>query len=126
MVIFLKVLVTGHKGYIGKILIEKLFEKGYDIHGIDIGIYELYDFLHKELGLNEHIKDIRSNITTELEEIDAIIHLGALSNDPTGQFNPQLTNSINYEASVRLAHNAKEAGVKRFIFSSSCKNISKE
>lgn len=116
----LKVLVTGHKGYIGKVLVEQLLEKGHIIHGIDIGIYELYDFLHKELELNEHIIDLRSNITTELDEIDAIIHLGALSNDPTGQFNPQLTNSINYEASVKLAHNAKEVGVKRFLFSSSC------
>jgi len=116
----MKVLVTGNKGYIGAVLCKRLVEEGFDIAGLDTGFYEDCVFFKTDCTVAQISKDIRSVTKNDLLGFDAVIHLAALSNDPIGALNPQLTSDINYLASVRLARLAKEAGVKRFIFSSSC------
>lgn len=118
----MKVIVTGYKGYIGRILVTKLIEQGYDILGFDRGIYQDFEFPYRNetQPFKEKLIDIRSISGHDLENYDAIIHLAALSNDPTGELNPDLTEEINFKASVRLAELAKKAAIKRFIFSSSC------
>jgi len=116
-----KVLVTGNEGYIGRILTEKLIRLGYEVVGVDIGIFKDAQFISKNTRPNVQIyKDIRELVADDLKNIDALIHLAGLSNDPVGSLNPKLTYEINYKASVRLAKIAKYAGIKRFLFSSSC------
>lgn len=115
-----KVLVTGSEGYIGAVLIRKLIKQGYNVIGIDA----LY-FGNIGIGFqSKHYKlinaDIRNIGKISFRGVDAIIHLAALSNDPLGELNPEITKDINLYASVDLAKAAKKAGVKRFIFSSSC------
>ena len=116
----MKVLVTGDKGYIGETLVPLLIENSFEVVGLDT------DFFTTTLDASENnnykriVKDIRDVEESDLEGIDAIVHLSALSNDPIGELNPGLTEEINLEASVRLAKMAKKVGVKRFIFSSSC------
>ena len=117
-----KILITGNLGYIGTVLSEELLKDGYDIVGIDTHFYregKLYEFefSRKFLQLKKDIREIRIE---DLKGIDAIIHLAALSNDPLGKLNPKLTNDINFIASLKLAKLAKEANIKRFLFSSSC------
>lgn len=116
-----KVIVTGHKGYIGVHLVKMLLEKGYNVLGIDTGYFgndcEFYNPEHK---IPELKKDIRQIDEKDVEGAWAICHLSALSNDPMGELNPELTFDINYRASVRLATIAKKAGVEKFVFSSSC------
>ena len=117
-----KILVTGNLGYIGTILSKELLKEGFDIIGIDTNFYrgkKLHNFDNRRdfLQLN---KDIREIGITDLKNIDSIIHLAALSNDPLGKLNPDLTNDINFKASLRLAKLAKEANIGRFLFSSSC------
>lgn len=108
----MRVLVTGSNGYIGVVLSELLLEKGYQVIGLDTNYYSL----PKENQINKDIRDVSRE---DLKNIDAIIHLAALSNDPLGEFDPKLTYEINYLATVNLAKLAKKAGVKRFIYSSS-------
>ncbi|MBI4091749.1 MAG: SDR family oxidoreductase [Candidatus Levybacteria bacterium] len=117
----MKVLVTGDRGYIGSVLVPKLLEKGFQVVGIDSGFFE-NNLISKtrEPNYKKITKDIREVKISDLSGIDAIIHLSALSNDPMGQINPKLTEEINYKSSVRLAKLAKQANVKKFIFSSSC------
>lgn len=116
----MRVLVTGDKGYIGETLVPLLIKNSFDVVGLDT------DFFTTTLDASENntytriVKDIRDVEEKDLEGIDAIVHLSALSNDPIGELNPGLTEEINLEASVRLAKMAKKVGVKRFIFSSSC------
>ena len=115
------ILVTGNEGYIGCILTEKLLEKGYKVTGFDLGIFKDAAFIPKKNKPTRQIyKDIRDVEIADLREIDAIIHLAGLSNDPVGHLNPQLTNQINFEASVKLAKLAKSARIEKFLFSSSC------
>ncbi len=116
----MKVIVTGHMGYIGKVLVPILIEQGHEVTGIDIGLFEQFDFPSVKLKIREIRKDIRNVTTDDIKNHDAIIHLAALSNDPLGELNPGLTEEINHIASVKLAIMAKEVGIKRFIFSSSC------
>lgn len=116
----MKVLVTGNKGYIGSVLTEKLLEKGFDVTGLDCGFYEGCDFFKTGDKVKQITKDVRRIEKADLEGIEAVIHLAALSNDPIGALNPKLTFEINYLASARLAKLAKQSKVKRFIFSSSC------
>lgn len=105
------VLVTGDRGYIGSVLIEALQEHGYRVCGLDAGYYEpVTDGLQT--------LDVRDGAPGFLG-IDSIVHLASLSNDPLGEFDPSLTESINLHATVRLAKLAKQAGVKRFVFASS-------
>ena len=118
----MKVLLTGHKGYIGTILSPMLKEAGHDVVGLDSDLYERSTFGEGMPNIPEIRKDIRDVQLSELEGFDAILHLAGLSNDPLGDLNPSLTYEINYLASVRLAKLAKKAGITRFIFSSSCSN----
>ncbi|UYP48042.1 ADP-L-glycero-D-manno-heptose-6-epimerase [Candidatus Lokiarchaeum ossiferum] len=116
----MRVIVTGHLGYIGRVLLPILIERGHEVTGIDIGLFEQFDFIAEKPKINEIRKDIRKITTDDIKNHDAIIHLAALSNDPMGELNPGLTEEINHVASLRLAKMAKEVGIKRFIFSSSC------
>lgn len=120
----MRVLVTGHLGYIGTALTPTLLQRGHDVVGYDSDLYA-----RCTLGPPEAIasvpslrKDIRDAELADLAGIDAVLHLAGLSNDPLGDFDPSLTYDINFRASVRLAELAKRAGIQRFIFSSSCSN----
>ncbi|MEZ4867880.1 MAG: SDR family oxidoreductase [Caldilineaceae bacterium] len=116
----MRVLVTGHKGYIGAVLMPLLAAAGHDAVGLDSDLYERCTFGDALAPTPTIRKDIRDVTVEDLEGFDAVLHLAALSNDPLGNLNPDLTYSINHRASVRLAQLAKAAGVPRFIFSSSC------
>jgi nucleoside-diphosphate-sugar epimerase len=112
-----RILLTGSQGYIGSVLTKILLDKKYTVIGIDSNYYKNAMLSKPVKFIN---KDIRKIIDTDLKDIDAIIHLAALSNDATGEINEDLTEQINYEATIKLAKKAKKNGVKRFIFSSSC------
>jgi nucleoside-diphosphate-sugar epimerase len=115
-----RVLVTGHEGYIGSVLAPAFLEAGHDVLGLDTG-YFAGCTLVPELGEVLSVqKDIRDLEPADLEGFDAVVHLAALSNDPIGNLNDAWTDEINFEASVRLAELARAAGVERFLFSSSC------
>ncbi|MFC1812473.1 NAD-dependent epimerase/dehydratase family protein [Thermodesulfobacteriota bacterium] len=116
----MKVLVTGHNGYIGTILVPLLLAEGHQVVGLDINLYQR-SVLGSHTPYKSNIfKDIRDVKRSDLEGFDAIIHLAGLSNDPLGYLNPKITYQINYEASLYLARLAKQAGVQRFLFASSC------
>ncbi|NEQ80079.1 MAG: SDR family oxidoreductase [Moorea sp. SIO2I5] len=118
----MRVLVTGHKGYIGTVMVPMLLAQGYDVFGLDSDLFEKSTFGEGIREIPELKKDIRDVTATELEGFDALIHLAGLSNDPLGNLNPDLTYQINHAASVHLAKLAKAAGIERFVFSSSCSN----
>jgi nucleoside-diphosphate-sugar epimerase len=116
----MKVLLTGHDGYIGAVMTRVFQDAGHTVSGLDTGFFT-EAALGGELEPIETIPvDLRDIKASDLAGIDAIAHLAALSNDPLGDINPDLTFDINYEASVSLAKAAREAGVKRFVYSSSC------
>lgn len=116
----MRVLVTGHHGYIGVLLVQILKDAGHDVVGLDTDLYVKSLFRGTVPDVPSVLKDIRDVEASDLKGFDAVAHLAALSNDPLGDINPELTYDINYRASVRLAQLAKQAGVARFIFSSSC------
>jgi len=116
----MRILITGHKGYIGTILAPMLMAGGHDVVGLDSDLYRRCTFGEGIPRIPEILKDIRDVDATDLEGFDAVMHLAALSNDPLGNLNPELTYDINHRASVRLAKLAKQVGVSRFLFSSSC------
>lgn len=116
----MRVLVTGSNGYIGSVLMPLLMEDGHEVYGIDSDLYAQCTYGPAFPEFPYKNKDIRDIEIRDLEGYDAVIHLAALSNDPLSDLNPRLTFEINHEASVRLARLAKAAGVKRFLFSSSC------
>jgi nucleoside-diphosphate-sugar epimerase len=116
----MKVLVTGHRGYIGVEMVPVLRAAGHEVVGLDTGYYDGCDFESPPDETAELNIDLRDVTAAHLEGIDAVIHLGALSNDPLGDLNANLTYDINLHASVKLAQAAKEAGVGRYLFSSSC------
>lgn len=120
----MRVMVTGHLGYIGTVMVPMLLTSGHDVVGFDSNLYErcTFDAGGRILPVPHIRKDIRDVTREDLKGLDAIIHLCALSNDPLGNFRPQLTYDINHAGSVRLATLAKEAGVKRFLLASSCSN----
>jgi nucleoside-diphosphate-sugar epimerase len=118
----MRVLVTGHKGYIGTVMVPMLIDKKYDVVGLDSDLYERSTFGDGIVEIPEIKKDIRDIELKDVEGFDAVLHLAGLSNDPLGNLNPGLTEDINYLASVKLAKLAKQAGVSRFVFSSSCSN----
>lgn len=118
----MRVLVTGHKGYIGVVLTRMLVEAGHEVHGLDSDLFQRCTFGAPPLTVPETRKDIRDVTVTDVAGYDAILHLAGLSNDPLGYLDPLLTAEINHRASVRLARLAIEAGVRRFVFSSSCSN----
>lgn len=119
----MRVLLTGHNGYVGSILTPMLVKAGHTVVGLDTNFFEGSVFGHEpECNVPAITKDIRDIEIADLDGFDAVLHLAALSNDPLGDLNPNLTYDINYHASVRLARLAKAAGVERFVFSSSCSN----
>ncbi len=116
----MRVLITGHKGYIGSIMAPMFLSEGHEVMGLDSDIFAECAFGEPLVTIPEIKKDIRDVELQDLVGFDAIIHLAAISNDPIGNLNPQLTYEINHLATVRLARLAKEAGCARFLFSSSC------
>ena len=116
----MRVLVTGHNGYIGSVLVPALEQAGDEVFGVDSDLFAACTFgphPREADGLQMDVRDIESE---DLVGFDAVIHLAAVCNDPVGDLNPQATYEINHLASVRVAEKAKEAGVTRFLFSSSC------
>ena len=118
----MRVLVTGNNGYIGTVLCPMLLERGHEVVGLDTDLYEQCTFSRDMPDIETTRMDVRDILKHDIEGFDAIIHLAGLSNDPLGDYRPQLTEDINEKASIRLALIAKEAGVKRFLFASSCSN----
>jgi nucleoside-diphosphate-sugar epimerase len=119
----MRVLVTGHHGYLGSVLMPVLVEHGVDATGLDTDLFEGCTLGERPAEPWRSIrKDLRDVERGDLEGFDAVIHLGALSNDPLGDLDPGLTYDINLEGSLRFARLAKEAGVSRFLFASSCSN----
>lgn len=117
----MKVLLTGHLGYIGVEAVPVLRAAGHEVVGLDTGLYEECDFISPPDEVPTlDVRDFRDVTAKDLEGIDAVLHLAALSNDPLGDLNPTLTYDINLDGSIALARAAKEAGVSRFLFSSSC------
>ncbi len=115
----MNILVTGNEGYIGAVLTEMLIAKGHRVTGLDTGYYHDCALLPYVRPKQQIRKDIRDISHDDLRGIDAVVHLAALSNDPLGELMPGLTESINYEGTVRLAEYARAMGVERFIYSSS-------
>ena len=116
----MKVLVTGHTGYIGAVLVPMLRTAGHEVVGLDTEFFAGCDFSDGLADVPTLRADLREIGVEALGGFDAVMHLAALSNDPLGDLNPDCTYDINHRASVRLARLAKEAGVPRFLFSSSC------
>lgn len=116
----MKVLVTGHHGYIGSVLAPLLAAAGHDVEGLDTYFYRGCDFGSDAAPLRERAGDIRDLEPAELEGFEAVVHLAALSNDPLGDLDPSLTDDVNHKGTLHLAHAAREAGVRRFVFASSC------
>ncbi|HZS54812.1 MAG TPA: SDR family oxidoreductase [Bryobacteraceae bacterium] len=116
----MRILLTGHKGYIGAVAGPILQAGGHDVIGLDTNLFEDCDFGQAASPIPEVCADVRDVTRRDLDGFDAVVHLAALSNDPLGDLDAELTYDINYRASVRLAALAKEAGVRRFVFSSSC------
>jgi nucleoside-diphosphate-sugar epimerase len=116
----MKVLVTGHQGYIGSVMVPMLLEAGHEVVGLDAGLYEACSFEDRRREVAGVRLDIRDVGLRHLEDVEAVVHLAALSNDPLGDLDPQLTYDINHAASVRLALASRQAGVERFLFASSC------
>jgi len=115
------VLVTGHAGYIGSVLVPMLASAGHEVVGLDTYLYEECEFMDEPAPAVPVIrKDVRVVEPDDLGGLDAVVHLAALSNDPVGDLNPDCTYAVNHRASVTLARAAKQAGVERFLFSSSC------
>jgi nucleoside-diphosphate-sugar epimerase len=118
--IYMKVLVTGHLGYIGTILVPMLQREGYEVIGMDSDLYRASTFTDGIANVPNIKKDIRDATIEDFEGVDAVCHLAALSNDPLGNIARELTMSLNYRGSVHVGKLAKQAGVERFVFSSSC------
>ncbi len=118
----MRVLVTGSRGYIGTVMAPMMVRAGHDVVGLDTDLYRRSTFGAWRESIHTVEKDVRAVEAADLEGFDAIVHLAALSNDPLGDLNPQVTYDINHHASLRLASLAKRAGVGRFVFASSCSN----
>jgi nucleoside-diphosphate-sugar epimerase len=116
----MRVLVTGHDGYIGTVLVPVLQAAGHDVVGLDNYLYESCAFGGEVADPPSLRMDVRDVTATDLDGFDAVLHLAAISNDPVGDLNSETTYDINHRAATLLAAAAKKAGVKRFVFSSSC------
>jgi nucleoside-diphosphate-sugar epimerase len=116
----MNVLLTGHKGYIGAVAAPLLRAAGHEVSGFDTDLYAGCDFGRESEAISELRKDLRDLTIADLKGFDAVVHLAALSNDPLGSLDSKLTYDINHLASLNLAKLAKQADVKRFVFSSSC------
>jgi nucleoside-diphosphate-sugar epimerase len=116
----MRVLVTGHNGYIGAVMTPMLEAAGFQVVGLDSNLFAACRFGEESPAVPSIDKDLREVERRDLEGFDAVIHLAGLSNDPLGNLDAELTYDINHRGSMRLAELAKEAGVRRFLFSSSC------
>ena len=116
----MRVLLTGHTGYIGTVLARLLAQSGHDVTGLDSGLFAGCILGDAPLPIPGLQRDLRDVTAADLDGFEAILHLAALSNDPLGNIDADNTFAINHLASVRLARLAKEAGVPRFLFASSC------
>lgn len=117
-----RVLVTGHRGFIGSVLVPMLLEAGHDVAGLDTDYYGDCTFTGSLADIPWIRRDIRDVTVEDMSGVDTVIHLAALSNDPLSDLDPELTYEVNHRAAVRLGILARTAGVDRFIFSSSCSN----
>src|SRR5688572_22518764 len=113
----MRVLVTGHQGYIGALLAPFLEDAGHEVVGLDCGLFAEHRFGEDERlrRVPEVRKDLRDLERRDLEGFEAVVHLAGLSNDPLGDIDPELTYRINEHASLRLAELAKAAGASRFV-----------
>lgn len=116
----MRVLITGHNGYIGSVLAPMVQAAGHEVVGLDTYLFSGGTFGFDVEGVDSLRMDLRDVTVDDLRGFDAVMHLAALSNDPVGDLNTQITYDINHIGSVRLAELAKRAGVERFIFASSC------
>ena len=116
----MRVLVAGDRGYIGTVLVPFLRAAGHEVDGLDLGLYEGCDLGHALDGAPPPVRDMRDVEAGQLAGYDAVLCLAALSNDPLGDLNPAATYSVNLEGTLHLAEAAKQAGVERFLFASSC------
>jgi len=119
----MKVLVMGNQGYLGCIMTEMLVKEGFEVTGMDSGYFKdaaLIPQPKENQQIKQIFKDSRNITIDDIKGHDAVVHLAALSNDPAGELNPNWTQQINHRGTIRTAKLAKEAGVQRFIFSSSC------
>jgi nucleoside-diphosphate-sugar epimerase len=116
----MRILVTGHHGYIGSVMVKVFARAGHDVVGLDTFFYEGCDFGAPDAAVPAIRRDFRDVEHDDLRGFDAVVHLAALSNDPIGCLNEQCTYDINHLGSVRLAQATKAAGVPRFLFASSC------
>lgn len=116
----MRILLTGHKGYIGAVAGPILLSAGHEVVGLDAGLFAGCDFGEPAPEIPEVRKDLRDMREADLLGFDTVVHFGALSNDPLGDLDPTITYDINHLGSVRLAELAKDASVRRFVFSLSC------
>ncbi|MEU0398686.1 SDR family oxidoreductase [Streptomyces sp. NPDC006197] len=116
----MRVLLTGHQGYLGTVMAPVLTAAGHEVVGLDSGLFADCVLGPAPADPAGHRVDLRDVTAEHVAGVDAVIHLGALSNDPLGSLAPELTYDINHHASVRLARLAREAGVKRFLYASTC------
>jgi len=116
----MKIVLTGHAGYIGAVLVPMLQTAGHEVTGLDTYLFDECDLLHVTKPDHEIRRDLRDVLPEDLEGADAVVHLDALSNDPLGNVNPKITYDINRDASIKLAETARVVGVERFVFASSC------
>ncbi|MFP4144376.1 MAG: NAD-dependent epimerase/dehydratase family protein [Phycisphaeraceae bacterium] len=116
----MNIFVTGHRGYIGTHLVELLQQAGHHVTGCDLGLFDGCEWGECPRPDHEIIKDVRDLDERDLDGHDCVMHLAAISNDPMGDLNPEITESVNRDGSIQLAQRAKNAGVGRFLFSGSC------
>lgn len=118
----MRVLLTGHQGYIGTVMAPMLLAAGHEVVGLDTGLYLGCEFGPAPVEMPTLVRDVRDVTVEDLRGVEAVVHLAALSNDPLADLNPDITYDINHRGSVRLAEAAKAAGVERFLLASSCSN----
>jgi nucleoside-diphosphate-sugar epimerase len=117
----MRILVTGTEGYLGSLLPPILMQREHEVIGVDTGFYKVgWLYNGTKLTAKTLNKDIRHITTEDLQDVEAVVHMAELSNDPTGQLSPTITYEINHRGSIHLANLAKAAGVRRFVYMSSC------
>lgn len=116
----MRILVTGDRGYVGCVMVQTLCDAGHEVVGLDAGWFEGCDFGVVETSYESRRGDVRDVAVADLDGFDAVVHLAAVSNDPLGYLNPHATYDVNTRGTFAVARAAKEAGVTRFLFASSC------